>query len=155
MADSRIDITALQDWHEFCDSKGFKFNMIRDFAASVWDTLADVASAGRAAPTQFDGKWSVVIEEEKANAVSHITPRNSYDFRAEKFFVNAPHGWRIRFPNEDEGYRVDERRVYQDGFDDSNATLFESLELPGVTDPDQVYSLGRFRIFQGINQPER
>ena len=24
----------------------------------------------------------------------------------------------------DEGYRVDERRVYQDGFNDSNATLF-------------------------------
>jgi len=155
LADSRIDITALQDWHEFCDAKGFKFNMIRDFAASVWDTLADVASAARAAPTQFDGKWSVVVEEEKANAASHITPRNSYDFRAEKFFVNAPHAWRIRFPNEDEGYRVDERRVYQDGYNSGNATLFESLELPGVTDPDQVYKLGRFRIFQGLNQPER
>ncbi|MCK5609586.1 hypothetical protein KAR91_47365, partial [Candidatus Pacearchaeota archaeon] len=155
VADNRIDLETLQYWHEFCDAKGLKFNMIRDFTASVWDTLYDVASAGRAAPTQFDGKWSVVIEEEKVNPVSQITPRNSYDFHAEKFFVNAPHAWRIRFPNEDEGYRMDERRVYKDGFSESNATLFESLELPGVTDPDQAYKLGRFRIAQGINQPER
>ena len=27
--------------------------------------------------------------------------------------------------------------------------------MPGVTDPDQIYRLGRFRIAQGLNQPER
>jgi sulfur carrier protein ThiS len=155
LLDARIDLDALQDWHEFCVEKGFTFNMVRDFNASVWETLADVASAGRAAPTQIDGKWSVVIDREQASPVSFITPRNSFDFKADKFFLNPPDGWRIRFPNEDQGYTFDERRVYRDGFTELNATKFESLELPGVTDPDQIYRLGRFRIAQGLNQPER
>jgi sulfur carrier protein ThiS len=155
LVDSRIDLEALQDWHEFCEEKGFRFNMVRDFASSVWDALADVASAGRAAPTQIDGKWSVVIDRTQANPVSFITPRNSSEFKAEKFFLNPPDGWRIRFPNEQQGYTFDERRVYRNGFTDENATKFESLELPGVTDPDQIYRLGRLRIAQGLNQPER
>ena len=155
LLDARIDIEALQDWHEFCDEKGYKFNMVRDFSSSVWETLADVASAGRAAPTQVDGKWSVVIERVQPFPVSYITPRNSFDFKAEKFFLNVPDGWRVRFPNEDQGYTFDERRVYKDGFNEETATKFESLEMPGVTDPDQIYKLGRFRIAQGINQPER
>jgi hypothetical protein len=153
--DARIDLETLEEWHQFCEEKGFKFNMVRDFTSSVWETLADIAAAGRAAPTQIDGKWSVVIEKERENAVSHITPRNSYDFKAEKFFIKAPHAWRVRFSNENEGYRFDERRVYAEGYSSANATLFETLELPGVTDPDQVQRLGRFRIFQGLNQPER
>lgn len=155
LPDSRIDLEKLQDWHEFCETNGFKFNMVRDFSSSIWETLADVAAAGRAAPTQIDGKWSVVIEQEQENYASAITPRNSFDFKAEKFFITQPHGWRISFPNEDEDYRFDERRVYKDGYSDANATQFESLELPGVTDPEQIYKLGRFRLAQGILQPER
>lgn len=155
LSDARVDLETLQEWHEFCDEKGLKFNMVRDFTASIWDTLADIASAGRAAPTQIDGKWSVVIEKERANPVSFITPRNSFDFRAERFFISPPHGWRIPFPNENEGFRFDERRVYRDGYSDENATVFENLELTGVTDPDQIFKLGRFRIAQGMLQQER
>jgi len=155
LPDARLDLPTLQSWHVFNASRSFKFNMVRDFTSSVWDTLADVASAGRAAPSQIDGKWSVVIEQVQALPVSHITPRNSFDFRAEKSFIDPPDGWRIRFPNENEGYRQDERRVFRDGFDNTNAKKFEGLELPGVTDPDQIQRLGRFRIAQGLLQPER
>jgi len=155
LADARIDLDCLQDWHDFCVAKGFKFNMVRDFASSVWETLADVASAGRASPTQIDGKWGVVIDQVQAYAVSYVTPRNSFGFKASKFFLNVPHGWRIRFSNEDQEYAADERRVYRDGYSDSNATKFENLELPGITDPDQIFKLGRFRLAQALNQPER
>lgn len=153
--DERIDLEALEDWHDFCEARGFKFNMVRDFRASVWDTLADVCQAGRAAPTQVDGKWSVVIDREQAAPVSHVTPRNSYGFSVEKLFLDLPHAWRVRFPNEDEGWRLDERSIYADGFDAATATKFETLELPGVTDPDQVHQLARWRLLQGVHQPER
>jgi sulfur carrier protein ThiS len=155
LEDSRIDLESLQDWHEFCEDKGFKFNMVRDYSASVWDTLRDICAAGRAAPTIVDGKWSVVIDREQTAPVSIITPRNSFDFSAEKFFLEPPHGWRIQFPNEDEDYAMDEYRVYRDGYNDDNATKFETLDLLGVTDPDQIYKLGRWRIAQVLNQPER
>ena len=155
LPDSRIDIDKLEEWYAFCEGKGFKFNMVRDFKSSVWDALADVASAGRAAPTMRDGKWSVVIEEEQALSSSFVCPRNSWDFKAQKFFITQPHAWRIPFINENEGYRLDERRVFQDGYNEGNATIYESVEFPGVTDPDQIYKLGRFRIAQTILQPER
>ncbi len=155
LADNRIDLESLQDWHVFCAAKGFSFNMIRDFNASVWSTLADVAAAGRATPAQNDGKWSVTVDDIKEVPVSFITPRNSFDFKAEKFFIDPADGFRIRFPNEQMDYRFDERRVYRDGFNDDNSSKFELLELPGVTHPDHVYKLGRFRIAQGILQPER
>lgn len=155
LPDSRLDLAGLADFHVFCDSKGFEFNHIRDFQASVWDTLADVAAAGRAAPMQQDGKWGVVIERERDYPVSHVTPRNSYGFAAEKMWPDLPHAWRVRFPNEDQDWRTDEYRVYRDGYTRANATKFETLELPGVTAPDQVYKLGRFRIAQGILQAER
>lgn len=155
LEDSRIDLEALQDWHEFCTDKGFQFNQVRDYSASVWDTLRDVSAAGRAAPTMIDGKWSVVIDREQDSPVSVITPRNSFNFSSEKLFIDPPHGWRIRFSNEDEGYATDERRVYMDGYSDENATKFETLELLGVTDSDQIYKLGRWRIAQVLNQPER
>ncbi|MFA5715942.1 MAG: host specificity factor TipJ family phage tail protein, partial [Candidatus Paceibacterota bacterium] len=155
LADGRIDLDTLQEWHEFCDLKGFKFNMIRDYTSSVWDTLRDICAAGRGAPTLIDGKWSVVIDQEQTAPVSVITPRNSFGMSGEKFFLDPPHGWRIQFSNEDQDYATDEYRVYRDGYNDSNATKFESLDLLGVTDPDQIYKLGRWRIAQVLNQPER
>jgi len=155
LSDDRIDLETLQEWHEFCDEKGFKFNMVRDYSSSVWDVLRDICAAGRAMPTMIDGKWSVVIDREQTAPVSIITPRNSFGFSAEKFFLNVPHGWRVQFSNEDEDYGTDERRVYRDGYNDDNATEFESLELLGVTDPDQIYKLGRWRMAQALNQPER
>jgi sulfur carrier protein ThiS len=152
---ARIDIEALQDWHEFCVEKGLTFNQVRDYSSSVWDTLRDICAAGRAAPTVIDGKWSVVIDREQDVPASVITPKNSFNFSAEKFFLDPPHGWRIQFPNEDQDYKTDERRVYRDGYNDDNATKFEALNLIGVTDPDQIYKLGRWRIAQVLNQPER
>ncbi len=155
LADARIDLESLQDWHEFCTEKGFNFNQVRDYSASVWNTLRDICAAGRAAPNMVDGKWSVVIDREQTAPVSIVTPRNSFDFSSEKFFLDPPHGWRVQFPNEDQDYATDEYRVYRDGYTDDNATKFETLDLLGVTDPDQIYKLGRWRIAQALNQPER
>jgi len=155
LAAERIDLDTLETWHEFCEEKGFKFNQVRDYSSSVWETLRDICLAGRAAPTMIDGKWSVVIDMEKAQPVSVITPRNSFDFSADKFFLDPPHGWRIQFTNENEGYKTDEYRVYRDGYSDENATKFETLDMIGITDPDQIFKLGRWRIAQVLNQPER
>lgn len=154
LPDSRIDLARLEDWHEFCESHDFTFSQVRT-GGSVWDALADCAGAGRASPAEPDGKWGVVVDRPQAVAVSHITPRNSSGFSVEKAFIELPHAFRISFPNEAEGYRLDERRIYRDGYNAGNATRFEAMEIPGVTDPDQIFTLGRYRLAQGIHQPER
>lgn len=148
LADSRIDLPSLQTWHTFCEDNGFEFDMIRDFQTSVWEVLMDICIAGRAIPVDVDGKWGVVIDQAQTTPTQHFTPRNSWGFKAEKDFVDVPHGLRMRFANRDENWDNDERIVYDDGFSESNATLFEQLDAVGITDPDHVWKHGRFNLAQ-------
>lgn len=155
LADSRINLDNLAEFHDWCEENGFEFNMVRDFTASVWDTLSDIAAAGRASPAQIDGKWGVVIDRPQDTPVSLVTPRNSSEFSASKVFADKPHGFRIRFPNQEDDWRQDERVIYRDGYTIDNATKFETLELPGVTDPDLIFKLGRFHLAAAELRPER
>ena len=100
---------------------------IRDL--SVYDTLVAIASAGRAAVSQRDGKWGVVWDEESDLIVQHFTPRNSSDFQSTRAYVDMPHGFRVSFINKDNNYLSDERIVYADGYDETNATEFEGLSF--------------------------
>jgi hypothetical protein len=155
LEDDRIDIEALEDFHNYCRVNNYQFNMVRDFVASVYDTVADVWAAGFASPCEIDGKWSVVIDRDKTVAVQHFTPRNSWGFSFERTYPDRPHGWRIKFINEDNDYTQDERIVYDDGYTAENATKFESFDLSGITDPDLVWKVGRRRIAEGRLRPER
>jgi hypothetical protein len=149
LADSRVDLDGLEEFHDHCRTGGLTFNQVRDFRASVWDTLADVASAGFATPAIRDGKWGVVVDRARASVSQVFTPRNSWGMEVEHLYLDRPHGWRVRFVNEDQDYRQDERIVYDDGYSSANATKFEGLELPGVTDPDHVWKAGRRHIAAG------
>jgi hypothetical protein len=155
LADNSLDLPSLEDFHEFCVEKGFECNLLIRNGRSVWEVMAEAAACGRAAPAYVNDGWGVVIDRPRPFPVSHITPRNSAQFEAEKGFSELPHAFRIPFINELEGWRQDEFRVYQPGFDISNATRFEELRLPGVTHPDQIAKLGRYRMAQAIHQPER
>lgn len=150
----RIDFTSLQNWHEYCEAEGFAFNMVRDFVASVNDALKDIAATGRATPTLVDGKWGVIFDEEQTVPVQHFGPRNSSNFQGSKLFPDLPHAFRVIFLNEEKRYDEDERMVYDDGFDVNNATVIERLELMGVTDPGQIWKMGRYHIAQARLRPE-
>lgn len=153
--DDRVNLPNLEDFHEFCDLHAFTYGDVRESTSTVWDALADCAVAARASPAEIDGKWGVVIDRAQDVAVSHITPRNSSGFRVEKAFIELPHAFRVPFVNAAEDWRRDERRVYRDGYDKNSATLFEELPIRGVTNGDQIFKLGRYRMAQGIHHPER
>lgn len=155
LPDARIDLPALQDWHDFNVTNDFEYNMVRDFQTSAFDVLSDISFVGRASPTQVDGKWSVAVDEQQTVPVQHFTPRNSWGFGAEKMFIDLPHGLRIRFTNRDKGWRQDERRVFDDGFTDANATRFERLDAFGITDPAHIFKIGRFSLAQLRLRPEK
>jgi hypothetical protein len=154
LGDARVDLAGLQDWHEKNTGERFAYNQAVDFPATVLEMLAEVAAAGRAAPTLRDGKWGVVVDEPQGVPVQHFTPRNTWGFSGEKTYPKLPHGFRVRFVNELEGWRQDERIVYDDGFGPANAKQFEGLELPGVTDPELVWRHARFHIAQARLRPE-
>ncbi|MEN6644495.1 MAG: phage tail protein, partial [Armatimonadia bacterium] len=154
VSDAQIDLVRLQAWHNFCRVNGFSYSRYHDFADGVYAVLQDIASAGRAAVARPDGLWGVVIDTERTTIAQHFTPENSSGFGAEKALPKMPHGWRVRFINEQMGYQSDERIVYADGYSAGNATEFEALELPGVTDPSQVWKLARYHYAVAKLRPE-
>ncbi|UFS77228.1 phage tail protein [Tardiphaga sp. 37S4] len=153
--DARIDLGNLQAWWSYCVSNGFKFNQIITSVGSVYDKLCDIAAAGRAVPTFIDGKWGVIWDRPNDSIVQHFTPRNSWGFQGQRAYAQQPHGWRVNFINEKNSFTADERIVYDDGYDASNATLFEGIQFPGVTDPALIWKHGRFQIAQARLRPEK
>ena len=134
MHDCRINLTDLENWHDFCQTRGYTFDMVRDFQATVWDCLRDIAAAGRARPDQIDGLWTVVVDNQAnyATPVQLFSPRNSWNFAASRQFVDAPHAFRVRFVDSENEYQQTEKIAYDDGYDELNATRFESIEFPGL-----------------------
>lgn len=154
LADDRLDLDELAAWHHACSQAGFEFNGVVDVEGTVFDRLADVASAGRASFGMRDGRYSIVRDRAQTVPVQHFTPRNSWGFTGRRAFPDLPHGLRVRFLNRLVGYQQDERLVHDDGYDESNATDYETIELFGVTDPDQVWKHGRYHIAVARLRPE-
>ena len=145
--DGRVDLVSLQEWAEYCFANGFEFNQVRDFESSVYDTLRDIASVGRAHPSRRNGtKWGVAIDKSQTAVKQMFTARNIRDYTIEKALTEIPHAWRVRFFNRDKDWRQDERRVFNDGYSDSNATKYQELELIGVTHPDHIWKDGRYHL---------
>jgi len=142
------------DGDEIVSGLGRTYNHPIDFRTSVEDLLREIAAAGRAAPAYVDGKWSIVEDKVQTTPVQHFTPRNSWGFTGRKQFIDMPHAFRVRFPNEAKDFREDERIVYDDGYDENNATVFEQLELPGITHTDLVHVHGRYHIACASLRPE-
>ncbi|MBB3396882.1 host specificity factor TipJ family phage tail protein [Rhizobium sp. BK060] len=147
-ADASIDLESIQDWHEYCKAQGFTFDLVATDQVSVYDRLTQIAAAGRASVSFRDGKWGVVWDVEGSDIVQHFTPRNSSGFSSTRAYADLPHGFRVNFINRDNNYLNDERVVYDDGYSAANATKFEGIDFPGVTDPKLIYRHGRYHIAQ-------
>ena len=154
IADSRLNLEEIQEWHEYCKANGFTFNMYLDGRKSVYDTANLIAAAGRASMTHKDGQISIIIDKERSTVAQIFTPDNSRDFSATKKFINLLHAFRVTFPNQNKDWLTDERIVYDDGYTEANATIFEELQLPGITHPSLAWKHGRYHLAQLRLRPE-
>ena len=114
VADARIDLTTLQDWHANNVTAGREFNGIFDNEGTVFQRLQDIASIGRASFTMKEGKYSVIQDKTLSTPIQHFSPRNSRDYRGTKVFDRVVHALKIRFINEDNSWDEDEAIVYDD-----------------------------------------
>lgn len=154
LTDEQIDLIALQDWYEYCEDNGWQYNSVLTGQKSLYEVLKDIAAAGRASPTRYNSKWSVIVDKPRDTIIQHLTPHNSWGFEGTKNLPKLPHAFKVAFVNESKTYQPDELFVYNDGYDESNATLFEGLELPGITNPSVVHKQARFHMAQLKLRPE-
>lgn len=150
LSDSEID--GLKDWHSFCAANGLQYNRVHDYEASVLDVLSDIAAAGRASPQDTGDTWTVVIDRALETVTAHITPRNSWGFTGTTAYTQFPDAFRVSFVDETNSYQKAERIVPWPGFA-GDPKVFEKLDLPGITNPDQVWKEARKRQYELIHRP--
>lgn len=153
-AASQINLTQLQYFYNYCQTRGFEYNGVLGEARSILEVIRDICAAGRASPALVDGKWTVVIDEVKPNVIQHFTPHNSWGFEGTKALPKRPDGLRITFYDQDKDYQESEIIVYDIGKTITNASLFESITLPGVTKRSLVIDHARWHMAQIKLRPE-
>lgn len=160
LADNRLDLPTLQSWAELCDANNRTCNIVFDFQSTVFEAARLVAATGRASFDIRDGKYSVVLDKPQENIVQLFTPRNSWGFKGHKTYPDLPHGLKITFQNAKNDWLQDFRYVYADGYSEKGengtkiASKFDSLDLLGITDPDNIFKDGRYNFAQAILRPE-
>ncbi len=152
---SRIWLDDFADWATANETAGRKYDRIIESQTSVFEELSRCAATGRAAPVMRDARHTIVREAQGASPSGILTTRNSRNFSSSRTFITLPHAFRVRFISESAGYDEDEIIVYDDGYNAGNATLFETLRLEGITDPDIAWKFGRYHLAQLRLRPER
>lgn len=159
---TKIDDATLIAWAASCaaETPPREFNGSVDGLTTVFETLKAVASAGRAAFSMRDGKYSVVRDVAGKTPVQLFTPRNMWAFSATKTYTRLPHALKMKFHDRAAGWIESERVVYADGYSKDGsggtlvATLFESVPLFGCTDARQAFKDGRYNQGVGKLRPE-
>lgn len=160
---SRIDWPAIEAWAAECDGtlandpEGFAYecNLLVQGDTTIRELLNTITATGRASPGRRDGKYTVVRDQEAQVPVQLITPKNSYGLSGSIGYLIPPHALKVQFTDALMGYRPSVAVVYNDGYSAANATVFEQLNLPGVTWHEQAWRLGRYWLAAGVLRRER
>ncbi len=145
---ARVDVERLAAWAEYCEPSPGNYvhavDVVLDWAATQHAVLQLISGAARGTYAVRDGLQSVVLDVPKPAPVQAFTPRNSWDYKGRRRHMEHPHALRVNLPNEDVENQTDEVIVYDDGYDASNATEFETVEAVGITSTDQAWRHGRY-----------
>lgn len=145
---SRLALAEIIDWAAECTTRGRTFDAVIDSRTTVFELARDIASVGRASISQRDGRFTVIQDQAISVPVQWFTPRNSQNFEAEISLEPLPHAVRVRFVNPDLDYQQDEIIVPDTGYTEATATRFETLQLRGVTSPQQAWLGGKYFLAQ-------
>ena len=154
LADSKIIFDDFESWWQTCRDEGYSYNRVIDYETSVDEILRDIAAAGAATPSVVDGKRTIAVDEIKDFIAQMVTPRTSWGYTGDIIYPETPHAFRVKFRNAERGYVQDELFVYADGFDETNATEFEELDLQSCTNSDLAFKTARRHIAAIELRPE-
>ena len=137
-------LQSLVDWAYEAEATGRYYDNVLDNNRTTIQRMEEISSAGRATWT-IDPDTRIRIVRDTAQTVPKmvITPKNSYNYSYTLSAFSPPHAMRVRYTNA-ATWEPAERIVYDDGYDESNATQFETIDAPGCTDSEQAWKHGRY-----------
>ncbi len=163
---NRLDTTSLVEWADFCDeippptptrdfsTKRFQCNFILDYDTTLQGALSTVANAAQASLNIIDGKYGVLLDKLKTIPVQLFTPRNSSNFSSSRNYSNPPDAVKIGFIDPSADWSQGQITVYSDGFDSTNALVFDELESFACTNAEQAWRFGRYMMAQNLLRQE-
>lgn len=145
------EIDEMREFYRFCRDQGLAYNRWINNDMSVLDLISEICAAGRGSPHDTGERWDVIIDRPSDMVAALLSPENTYEFSGEIAYVQFPHAFRISFQDETANYGAAERVVRWPGYD-GPITITESLDLPGHTNPTQVWKEGRRRQYEVIHR---
>ncbi len=118
------------------------------------DLLIEIAAAGRASPRHDGLRWTVTVDRPDKPIVDHFNPRNSYDFKVVRSYVEPPDAFRVQFLDATNDYKAAERIVPWPGKEGSTIVLTEEPTAAGQTDPAENYREAYRRALEAIHRPD-
>lgn len=150
---SKIDDDSIIEWAGVCDTAQREFNAPIE-GNNVFAAARDVAAAGRAAFAIRGGKYGVVLDLPQDTPTQMFTARNARNVKGSRAFQALPHALKVKWVDPDADWQEAELIVYADGYDETTATRFETLELFGVTNHGQAWKDARYHLAVGKLRPE-
>jgi len=151
--DSSLDLDWFKEFWEFCYENGFSYNSVISQARAVPEMIRAICSAGRCSPQRREDKWAGVIDREQAVITGHYTPHNSWGFEFEGSYPELPHAIKVNFLDAENDWNQAERIVYADGYNEDNATLFETATQEGITFASHIYKIWRYNYACAMLRP--
>ncbi|MBI3452415.1 MAG: hypothetical protein HY057_06205 [Rhodospirillales bacterium] len=159
--DSRLHLASWEGFAAFCDQPNrdgepkFCYDAVHDTRSTVFEAVNEILATARARLTLIDGRLGAMWDAPRAAPVQLFTPRNSWGWRSRKHFVVFPHALKVRYLGSGGiDSQWEEAIVHADGYDETNATLFETIELRGVSRRTQAIEQGRYHMADARLRPE-
>ncbi|SLN37906.1 hypothetical protein AQS8620_01413 [Aquimixticola soesokkakensis] len=155
-SDAQLDLDLLQDWHDFCTTRGLTYNAaLSDTGTTLRDILTEVAAAGRATPRHDGRKYGVVIDRPSQDAliVDHISPRNSWSFKTRRSYFKPPHASVVTFLDADNDYKETQRQIRWPGYE-GDIEITEELPMSGKVYAPEVWREVRRRQLEALYRPD-
>lgn len=153
-SDDGLDLDALEELHTFCDTKGLKFDAVIDSTAKAGEVWASITHAGRSMHRHDGVKWSVITDKPAdLPIVDQISHRDTFQFSVKRQYLDPPHAFRVEFQDATNDYKTAERIIPWPGHE-GPITVTEVLDLPGKTDPDEIWTAARRRQYELIYRPD-
>lgn len=156
---SRLDITSLVEWAEYCAAipdggvhtyteVRFGCNFILDYDTTLQEVLNQVTSAAQASVNIIDGKYGVLLDVMKTTPVQIFTPRNSTGFSSSRVYTEKPHALKVTFVDPGSQWQPSEFVVYDNGYTVANATEFQDIVSFACVNVEQAFRFGRYFLAQ-------
>ena len=157
---SRLHLPSIVEWADFCEeiptpppsktfgNPRFSTNFVLDFDATLQQVLNLVSNSAQASLNIVDGKYGVLLDKLKTVPVQIFTPRNSWGFVSNRNYAEKPHALKIGYIDPNVSWEARETLVYDNGYDENNATLFDTLDTFACTNEEQAWRFGRYMLAQ-------